>query len=110
MLMDEALLLQSRIAQLKHPQPRVLVALRYFFKIPYPIIHGKAKDFLDDKKYLLAIKSLAETDYMSDFLRRHLGRTASSPILFCELIRVSHLITFDAERGCWQWGLLWQLQ
>lgn len=71
---DETLLLQSQIAQLKHPKRRVLSALQHFFQFHHPIIHGKAKDFLKNKNELVAVKSPAETDCLSDFLRRHMGR------------------------------------
>lgn len=79
-LIDETLLLQSRIAQLKHPQRRVLEVLRQFYRCPYHILHGKARDFLsiEMEDDLVAIKSPAETDYLSAFLRRHISREVST--------------------------------
>lgn len=69
---DEALLLQSQIAQLRQPQERVLVALRHYFQVPTHILLGKAKKFLDNQADLVSLKSRVEVDYLSDFLRRHL--------------------------------------
>ncbi|OTA67809.1 hypothetical protein K449DRAFT_364252 [Hypoxylon sp. EC38] len=67
----EALLLQSQIAQMRHPENRVLAAVRHFFQQPHPILGGKAKTFLDDFKDLIALKTPTETDLLSSFLRRH---------------------------------------
>lgn len=72
---DEALVLQSQIAQLKHPENRVLEALRHWFRTPHPVIHGKAREFLDSRDDLVALKSPAEVDHLSRFLRRNLART-----------------------------------
>lgn len=72
---DQALLLQSQIAQLKHPQSRVLAVLRDWLKTPYAILHGKAQDYLElNKNDLVALKSPAEMDFLSVFLRRHLDQ------------------------------------
>ncbi|KAI1799906.1 hypothetical protein F4811DRAFT_69281 [Daldinia bambusicola] len=67
----EALVLQSQIAQMRHPEERVLEALRHFFERPYPILGGKAKMFLNNSKDLVALKAPTETDMLSNFLRRH---------------------------------------
>ncbi|KAK2603127.1 hypothetical protein N8I77_009607 [Diaporthe amygdali] len=68
---QEALLLQSKIAHLRQPKERVLVALRHFFQIPTHLLLGKAKKFLDNKDDLVALKP-QEIDYLSDFLKHHL--------------------------------------
>lgn len=72
--LEEALLLQSRISQLQHPQSRVLKALRHFFEEPWHILSGTAKSFLDEKNDLIALKSPGEVDYLSNFLRQHLDQ------------------------------------
>ena len=69
--LDEALLLQSQIAQLKHPDNRVLEAVTHFFQRPHPILGGKAKEFLNNKNDLIAIKSPGEVDFLSRWLRQH---------------------------------------
>ncbi|KAI1482226.1 hypothetical protein F4774DRAFT_334422 [Daldinia eschscholtzii] len=67
----EALVLQNQIAQMRHPEKRVLAAVRYFFERPHPILGGKAKTFLNNAKDLIALKAPTETDVLSSFLRRH---------------------------------------
>ncbi|ORY70317.1 uncharacterized protein BCR38DRAFT_362064 [Pseudomassariella vexata] len=67
----EAILLQSQIAQLKHPEKRVLSAVKHFFEKPHPILGGKAKKFLNDRQDLVSLKTPVEADYLSSFLRRH---------------------------------------
>ncbi|KAL2288823.1 hypothetical protein FJTKL_03477 [Diaporthe vaccinii] len=68
----EALLLQSKIARLRQPEERVLIALRHYFQVPTHILFGKAKKFLDNQDDLVSLKSRAEVDFLSDFLRRNL--------------------------------------
>ncbi|KAK3390116.1 hypothetical protein B0H63DRAFT_464808 [Podospora didyma] len=67
----ETLLLQSQVAQLKRPESRVLAALRNFFQSPHHILGGKAKSFLNNSADLVALKTPAEVDYLSSFLRRN---------------------------------------
>ncbi|KAJ8123427.1 hypothetical protein ONZ43_g621 [Nemania bipapillata] len=68
---DEALLLQSQVAQLHRPNKRVLETLRHWFKKPEPMLGGEAKKYLDDENDLVALKTSIELDYLSQFLRRH---------------------------------------
>lgn len=67
---DEALLLQSEISKLKHPNKRVLDTYRLWFKKPYPALGGLAKTVFDKPEDLVGLNT-AETDYLSLFLRRH---------------------------------------
>ncbi|KAF4815483.1 hypothetical protein CGCTS75_v013037 [Colletotrichum tropicale] len=67
----EMLLLQSQIAQLKHPENRPLAAVRHFFEKPYHILGGKAKEFLKDSADLVTLKNTNDVDYLSRFLQRH---------------------------------------
>ncbi|KAH0425847.1 hypothetical protein CcaCcLH18_10716 [Colletotrichum camelliae] len=67
----EILLLQSQIAQLKHPEERPLAAVRHFFEKPHHILGGKAKGFLKDPIDLVTLKNSNEVDYLSRFLQRH---------------------------------------
>ncbi|KAI0595604.1 hypothetical protein F4775DRAFT_595050 [Biscogniauxia sp. FL1348] len=67
----ETLLLQSQIAQLKHPENRVLAAVKQFFERPHHILGGKAKTILNNLSDLVTLKAPAEADYLSNFLRQH---------------------------------------
>jgi ABC-type taurine transport system ATPase subunit len=74
--LDEALLLQSKVASLKQPESRVIEAVRHFFNRPQHILGGKAKALFDKKATnnfndLVAIKPSGENDMLSSFLRRH---------------------------------------
>ncbi|KAF4487272.1 hypothetical protein CGGC5_v005024 [Colletotrichum fructicola Nara gc5] len=74
----EMLLLQSQIAQLKHPENRPLAAARHFFEKPYHILGGKAKSFLKDSSDLVTLRNPNDMDYLSRFLQRHWVTEASS--------------------------------
>ncbi|KAK2760547.1 hypothetical protein CKAH01_05233 [Colletotrichum kahawae] len=67
----EMLLLQSQIAQLKHPEERPLAAVRHFFEKPHHILGGKAKEFLKNPADLVTLKNPNDIDYLSRFLQRH---------------------------------------
>ncbi|KAF4890878.1 hypothetical protein CGCFRS4_v008555 [Colletotrichum fructicola] len=75
---NEMLLLQSQIAQLKHPENRPLAAARHFFEKPYHILGGKAKSFLKDSSDLVTLRNPNDMDYLSRFLQRHWVTEASS--------------------------------
>jgi hypothetical protein len=64
------LLLQSEIAKLRKPDKRVLDTYKQWFLEPHPPLGGQAKRFLDNEDDLVALK-VSETDYLSQFLRRH---------------------------------------
>lgn len=71
-LKDEALLRQSKIAQLQAPNKRILGALRQMFiQDGYQKLEGKAREYLDKKTEmdLIALKSPTE-DALSNYLRR----------------------------------------
>ncbi|PHH63908.1 hypothetical protein CDD81_5356 [Ophiocordyceps australis] len=75
----EALLLQSRLAQLQRPGARVIGALNDMMRQDaIPKIGGKAKQYLQDENDLVALGSPAQEDYLSQFLRRRLARTDTS--------------------------------
>ncbi|WQF80553.1 hypothetical protein CDEST_05567 [Colletotrichum destructivum] len=67
----EALLLHSEITKLRRPNRRVLDAFLMWFKQPFPALGGRAKTFLDDPDDLVALNAVSETDFMSEYLRRH---------------------------------------
>ncbi|KAH9908518.1 hypothetical protein F4778DRAFT_350218 [Xylariomycetidae sp. FL2044] len=67
----ETLLLQSQVAQLHHPENRVLAAVKHFFERPHHILGGKAKNFLNSPIDLVVLKAPAEVDYLSNVLRRY---------------------------------------
>jgi len=78
--LDEALLLQSQIANLDRPSSRVLTAFRNWFngKNRYPksrgespILTGRAKSMLDDEKDLAALRPPTDKDALSRFLQDH---------------------------------------
>jgi hypothetical protein len=78
--LDETLLLQSQVAQLRGPDERPLVAFRDFLDGTafasknagaMPLISGRAKAFLDDESDLLALTKPLEEDYLSRFLQDH---------------------------------------
>ncbi|KAF6827860.1 hypothetical protein CPLU01_08879 [Colletotrichum plurivorum] len=66
----ETLLLQSEIAKLKRPSKRVLNAFEAWFIKP-PKLGGRAKRLLKSPQDLVALNPSQETDYLSEFLRRH---------------------------------------
>jgi len=70
---DEALLLQSQIANLDRPSSRVLTTFRNWFKSESrgPILNGRAKEMLDDKKDLAALRPPTDKDALSRFLQDH---------------------------------------
>jgi ABC-type taurine transport system ATPase subunit len=70
-VIDEALLLQSEIVKLKHPNSRVLDTYKHWFQKPYPVLGGITKTALDNPDDLVALNSLPEGDYLSNLLRRH---------------------------------------
>ena len=78
---DEALVLQSQVAQFKRPSGRALTTTRAYMdggtglrsdgsKI-LPALGGIAKDALDNEDDLVALRSHDNTDYLSRVLRRH---------------------------------------
>lgn len=74
--LDKALLLESEIAGLKNPEDRVTEAVKHIFEQPHHILGGKAKFLFEDKppnafNDLVALKPSGESDFLSDFLRRH---------------------------------------
>jgi hypothetical protein len=78
-VIDEALLLQSEIANLKRPNSRVLDTYKHWFQKPYPVLGGLAKTALDNTEDLVALNTLPEGDYLSTLLRRHWPATVSEP-------------------------------
>jgi hypothetical protein len=77
-IIDETLLLQSQITNLRRPSDRVLNAIRDYtsgeaYKTAntsaLPIISGLAKDFLADKTDLIALRRGNEEDYLSRLLQ-----------------------------------------
>ncbi|KAJ2905731.1 hypothetical protein MKZ38_004598 [Zalerion maritima] len=99
----EALLLQSRIANLHRPDSRVLRPCQQYLKTEHPI-SGKAIDFLDNPQHLVALKTAPDQDFLSRFLRRRWGRlphtpkTPSSPAGPATItILAEHLITNTAN-------------
>lgn len=74
--LDEALLLQAEIADLKKPKDRVIEAVKHFFEMPQHIFGGKAKTLFEKEATnghddLVALKAPLETDVLSNFLRSH---------------------------------------
>ena len=73
---EEALVLQSQIARLQHPEKRVLDVCRYMMThhfsdgSAFSKLDGKAANFLNDEKDLGTLKPAAETDALSKFLRQ----------------------------------------
>ncbi|KAI1282655.1 hypothetical protein F5Y07DRAFT_194321 [Xylaria sp. FL0933] len=65
----EALLLQSKVAQLQAPSGRVIRAVKQMFNQGgFPVLDGQAREYLDAND-LVALKS-PTTDPLSNFLRR----------------------------------------
>ncbi|KAI0199363.1 hypothetical protein F4808DRAFT_432871 [Astrocystis sublimbata] len=75
----EALLLQSKIAQLQTPSQRVVRAVKQMFtQDGYPVLEGHAREYLNASD-LIALKS-PTTDPLSNFLRKaRAARTTIEP-------------------------------
>lgn len=68
-LLDEALLLQSKVAQLQPPSGRVLRAVKQMFSHGgHTVLDGRAKDY-PDADDLVALKS-PTIDHLSNYLRK----------------------------------------
>lgn len=73
---DEALVLQSQVAQLQRPCSRVLGAVRQLFtQNRIPALEGKAKYYLSSDHDLVALKPPGQDDWLSRYLRRKMSIT-----------------------------------
>ncbi|KAI0105089.1 hypothetical protein GGR51DRAFT_560693 [Nemania sp. FL0031] len=73
----EALLLQSKVAQLQSPSGRVLRAVKQMFSQDgYTVLDGRAKDYLDADD-LVALKSPA-IDHLSNYLRKAMATKSNT--------------------------------
>ena len=77
---DEALLLQAQIAQLGRPSNRVYTTLRNWFdgtagargpRSANPILSGEARNMLENRQDLVALRPPADKDILSSFLQDH---------------------------------------
>ncbi|KAI1633641.1 hypothetical protein F4809DRAFT_644215 [Biscogniauxia mediterranea] len=101
-LAHETLLLQSQIAQLKHPENRVLAAVKYFFERPHHKLGGKAKTFLNHPSDLAALKKEIARDGLSYFARfneRTISRTVNVvTILMAAIFLIGPVLALNFTR------------
>jgi hypothetical protein len=102
-VVNETLVLQSQIAQLKPPDGRPLLAFRDFIngpKLPGEpvgamcLIGGRAESFLDDSSDLLTLIRPPEEDLLSRFLEDHWvfrKREAQEPLDRTTMYKNSHV-------------------
>lgn len=94
---DETLALQAQIAAMSPPDERPFAALNEFIggkllsnklQTHIPLLSGRAKNFLEDRADLVALRRLPEGDYLSRFLQSHwiFGRHKKSDPFDCTTI------------------------
>jgi hypothetical protein len=101
---DEALVLRSQVAVLPKPRERPLSAFRHYLRgsaflddegDPIPLIHGRAREFLEQKSDLVTLTTQTEGDYLSRFLQDHWHfrkRKSPDPLDCTTIHKNSHVV------------------
>jgi hypothetical protein len=109
--LDESLLLQSQVAQMKEPDTRPLTPYRDFLNgtallskgaETMPLISGRAKEFLEDTSDLLNLNKPLNDDYFSRFLQNHWifrKRETTDPLDRITIHKNSHVVRTAAAVG-----------